>query len=79
MATIPNQTGISNRPPNLPPPSPSPPAPPGPVLLAPLHRTRESPLRPEIVWELRDAIIQDFKGKTIFPSRRMSRFPPTGP
>ena len=31
----------------------------------------------EIVWELRDAVIQDFKGPSS-SSRRTSRSPPTG-
>jgi ribonucleoside-diphosphate reductase alpha chain len=32
----------------------------------------------EITWELRDAIIQDYKGRTIFEQKNVE-VPPTGP
>ena len=68
MATIPNQTGISTGPQT----SPTPQTPRAPGLSFSRHFTKPgiSPYD-EIVWELRDAIIQDFKGKTIFEQKNV--------
>src|SRR5260370_2971072 len=65
MATIPNQTGINTGTQTSPSASPRSSSAPG--LSFSRHFTRPgiSPYD-EIVWELRDAVIQDFKGKTIF-------------
>ncbi len=68
MATIPNQTGISTGPQT----TPTPQTPRAPGLSFSRHFTKPgiSPYD-EIVWELRDAIIQDFKGKTIFEQKNV--------
>ncbi len=70
MATIPNQTGISTGPQTSSPAQPTTPRAPG--LSFSRHFTKPgiSPYD-EIVWELRDAIIQDFKGKTIFEQKNV--------
>src|SRR5271170_2361316 len=70
MATIPNQTGISTGPQTSSPAQQTTPRAPG--LSFSRHFTKPgiSPYD-EIVWELRDAIIQDFKGKTIFEQKNV--------
>ncbi len=70
MATIPNQTGISTGPQTSPTQQQTTPRAPG--LSFSRHFTKPgiSPYD-EIVWELRDAIIQDFKGKTIFEQKNV--------
>ena len=74
MATIPNQTqGHTQSQPPIPPasrpPLPTPPAR-GPRLQRHFTRPGISPYD-EIVWELRDAVIQDFKGKVIFEQKNV--------
>src|ERR1700686_5007091 len=70
MATIPNQTQTPSASAPLQSAPPFPPRPPG--LAFDRHFTRPgiSPYD-EIVWELRDAVIQDFKGKTIFEQKNV--------
>src|SRR3984885_14759034 len=70
MATIPNQTGISTGPQTSSPAQQTTPRAPG--LSFSRHFTKPgiSPYD-EIVWELRDAIIQDFKGKIIFEQKNV--------
>src|SRR5260370_388409 len=70
MATIPNQTRTTSA-------TTSPQSPPAfnskaPALKFDRHFTKPgiSPCG-EIVWELRDAVIQDFKGKTIFKQKNV--------
>jgi ribonucleoside-diphosphate reductase alpha chain len=69
MATIPTQTGTSTGPQT---PSPHQSTNRAPGLSFSRHFTRPGvPPFDEIVWELRDAIIQDFKGKTIFEQKNV--------
>src|SRR5579862_3273787 len=69
MATIPNQTGISTGS-QTSPAQPTTPRAPGLSFSRPFTKPGISPYD-EIVWELRDAVIQDFKGKIIFEQKNV--------
>src|ERR1700710_2087230 len=70
MATIPNQTGLDAGSHNAHPAQHSTSRAPGLSFSRHFPRPGISPYD-EIVWELRDAIIQDYKGKTIFEQRNV--------
>ena len=70
MATIPNQTGLTTGPQTAAPSPLTPPRAPGLAFSRHFTKPGISPYD-EIIWELRDAIIQDFKGKTIFEQKNV--------